>query len=137
MIAQSPIELQVGAHQDLRLSEIERYSDGYGYGSLLSVRSGAFSLHGYRFSFEGLERFLRDLQRLYKSLSGAARLQTSLEDPYIELTGEQLGHVRVHGYIITYMQHREELRFSFMADQTFLPPLISSVEAAVRETQKT
>ena len=119
------------------MPDIERYSDGSGYACALSVRSGVFGLHGYRFFFEGLERFLRELQRLYKSLSGAARLQTTYEDPYIEITGTEHGHVRVHGYIVTYVTDREELRFSFTADQTFLPPLINSVEMVVRETQKT
>ena len=136
-IAQSCIELRVSPDEYIRLSDIERFSDGSGYVCSLSVRSGIFGLHGYRFFFEGLERFLRDLQRLYQSLAGSARLQTTYEDPHIELTGTQFGHVRVHGYIVTYVEHREELRFSFSADQTFLPPFLSSVEAVVRETQKT
>jgi hypothetical protein len=119
------------------MSGLKRFSDGSGYSCSLSARSGVFGLHGYCFYFEDLERFFRDLRQLYHSLSGTARLQFRYEDPYIELTAVQFGHVRVHGYIVTYAPEREEFRFSFTADQTFLPPFIASVETVVRETQKT
>jgi len=84
-----------------------------------------------------LERFLSDLQRLYQSLSGSARLQTTYEEPYFELVGAASGHVRVRGHIVFFSEETHRLDFGFTTDQTFLPPLISSVEAVIAETQKT
>ena len=119
------------------MSGIERFSDGSGYVCSLSVRSGVFGLHGYRFYFDGLDRFLRDLQHLYETLSGTARLQTTYEEPFIEFAAAQSGHIEIQGHIVIYDGRGEQLRFSFTTDQTFLPPFIHSVETTLRETGKT
>ena len=135
VVAESSIELQVSPNEYVCLAEVERFSDGSGFVANLSLRSGAFCLKDYRFFFDGLERFLTDLQQLYQSLSGSARLQTRFEEPYFELSASPRGRVWVHGHIVFSADHR--LDFGFMTDQTFLPPMISSVEAVLAETRKT
>src|ERR1043166_9360583 len=116
------------------MSGVERFSDASGYVCSLSVRSGVFGLHGYRFYFDGLDRFLRDLQRVYDTLSGIARLQTASGEPFIEFAAAPSGHIHVQGHILTYDGRGEQLCFSFTTDQTFLPPFISSVETVLHET---
>jgi hypothetical protein len=135
VVAQSCIELQASPNEYIRLGAVERFSDSSGFAGNLSLRSGAFCLTDYRFFFDGLERFLTDLQQLYQSLSGSARLQTSFEEPYFELSGSPRGRVWVHGHIVSSADHR--LDFGFVTDQTFLPPMINSVKAVLAETRKT
>ena len=117
--------------------DIKRFSDTSGFVCSLYVRSGVFRLDGYQFYFDGLDRFLRELRHLYEKLSGAARLQTAWEDPFIEFSAAQSGHIDVQGHILTYDGRGEQLRFCFTTDQSFLPPFISSVERVLHETQQT
>jgi hypothetical protein len=133
----SAIELRAAPDQFVRLADVERFADGSGFVGHLSVRSDAFCLTDYRFFFDGLDRFLADLQHLYQSLSGSARLQTTYEEPYFELVAAPSGHVRVRGHIVFFSEETHRLDFGFVTDQTFLPPMISSVEAVLAATRKT
>ena len=116
----------------LSLSAIERYSDGSGYASLLSVRSGNYSAE-YKFYFEdqSLEAFVTQLEGMDSLLTGTARLQPLYEPQYIQLACDNSGRVLVSGDLPEHDAHGQRLTFAFQTDQTVLKPLISSLRAVL------
>ncbi|MHB1498853.1 MAG: WapI family immunity protein [Acidimicrobiales bacterium] len=80
-----------------------------------------------------LARFRKQLQDLYRTLEGEARLESIEDWLNIVATGDGLGHVNVVGSAMDEPGMGNELRFRLQLDQTYLPAIIDSlleVEAA-------
>jgi hypothetical protein len=73
------------------------------------------------------ERFHRGLVALYQSLTGTARLG-SCEGFSLELTASRTGSIWVH--VVAFGSHVPgvKVEYEFGFDQTYLPPIIESVE---------
>jgi hypothetical protein len=73
------------------------------------------------------ERFHSELVNLYKSLSGAARLG-SYEHFSLELTASRTGSIWIQ--VVSFGNHCPivKLEYGFRLDQTYLPPIIKSIE---------
>ncbi len=127
------IELIVNADHLFRISEVQRFADNSGFVGRISLRSGAFGLYDHKFHFDELGRFLVEVRRLYDTLVGRAELRGVWERNHLALAADSLGHVSVSGHFEFFDGKRQRLEFGFVTDQTFLPPLIRSLETVCRE----
>ena len=113
------------AHQ-LRLAEIEKFSDGSGYVCRAEVQSGEFSYRGPFFfddtslrpSVEALE-----LACAGSSSQGSATLKGQWETDFILFRWNEFGHVFVEGVLSEQTVPLQRLEFAFRTDQTVLEAL--------------
>ena len=80
--------------------------------------------------------FAQDLRRLSDGLAPPAQLFST--DGYLEitLTRDELGHVDVTGEAWDTPRWGAHLEFSFQIDQTYLPPILSSVESVLEQFRR-
>ncbi len=133
MKTESPIAFAVSNTEFVELSAIERFEDGSGYVSVIRVGSGEFACSGRAFFFGGLPRFLKDLKKAYEELRGHAELRTQYEEEFVRFEFTSRGHVVVTGLLRDYGGLERKLQFGFEADQSFVPPLIASIERVNEE----
>jgi len=74
-----------------------------------------------------LRRFGEEIQRLYRTLEGTARLQPVEANLQLELTGDGKGHIAVAGRAMPEFSHSGHLAFAFELDQTQLPPIAAAL----------
>jgi hypothetical protein len=91
--------------------------------------SGRYPAHFHETDFV---RFARDLAALYSDLSGTAVLSSL--DGYLDLTftGDGLGHITVAGEAWDQPRWGSHLTIELEMDQTYLPALLASLEAVVK-----
>ena len=133
MTAASSIELYLAPEQFFRIEDVERFSDGSGYVGRVSLRSGSFALHSHKFFFDDLDDFLSQARRLYETLSGSASIRHLYERNHFSITATSRGQLCVAGHFEFFDGKSQRLEFSFIADQTFLPPFIRTLEHVCRE----
>jgi len=114
---------------------IEKFNDGSGYASRLTVGSGRFSCSEHPFYFHDLNGFTKRIAQAYEQVLGKARLGDPYEQDFIEIEVFRGGHVSVTGFIRSYAPGLQELRFCFMCDQTFLPDLLRSLKHAAKNLE--
>jgi hypothetical protein len=139
MIANTPIVLRAGPEQFIELSSIERHQDGSDFSSRLNVGSlglGRFTCTGHPFYFDDLAGFTKAVANAYDLVTGKARLAHIFEKDFIEIEVLRGGHVMVTGLVVEYGPPRQELRFAFGCDQTFLPDLLRSLEQVASEFER-
>ncbi|HEY1661480.1 MAG TPA: hypothetical protein VGI03_03610 [Verrucomicrobiae bacterium] len=135
MTTNIPIILRISSEEYLEISEIEKFSGGSGYRSRLSVRSGQFSCSGHPFYFDDLKSFIKNITRAYDKVEGKARLADTHEKDFIEISVQTNGHVSITGFVVQYGPLRQELRFGFECDQTFLPDLLKSLKQIAKDLE--
>lgn len=133
MTATTPITLRVSPKEFVEISGVERFSDGSGYRSCLTVGSGRFGCSGHPFYFDSLPRFTKDVTTAYDRVEGKARLGHTYESDFIEIQVLGGGHVSVVGAVVQHGPPHQELRFAFGCDQTFLPELLRSLSHVAKE----
>jgi hypothetical protein len=109
----------------------ETYSDGHGFRHQVDIISGPFRGAIIASSYAGLEalaEFRLQLQGLYESLKGEAKLPGSYENIRMSVKGDGLGHIEVSGEVAAEMFMAVRLSFRFDLDQTYLPRIIESLE---------
>jgi hypothetical protein len=136
MTANSPIVLRASPQDFVEISNIERFPDGSGYSSRLSVGSGRFSCSGHPFYFDDLDGFRKAVTKAYDRVAGKARLSHNYEKDFIEIEVLPGGHVSVGGFIVQYGPRHQELRFAFGCDQTFLPELLRTSKQVAGELDR-
>jgi hypothetical protein len=136
MIADTSIVLRAGPNQFLELSSVERFDDGSGYASRLSVGSlglGRFTCTGHPFYFSNLDEFAKNIAKAYELVAGKARLAHIFEKDFIEVEVLRGGQVMVTGLVIECGPPQQEMRFAFGCDQTFLPDFLCSLQQVAKE----
>src|SRR6476660_10605930 len=115
----------------LRLSGVERFSDGSGYKCRLEVRSRGFQCdRDFYFDRSSLGQCVESLDQMVAGAVTSATLKGQFEDDCVRLRQNELGHVWVEGEIFDHpCQH---LRFAFRTDQTVLPRLVKGLRAWLR-----
>jgi len=127
------IELQTHlANCALRMSNIERFTDGSGYACTLAVKSGEFSCTR-RFYFD--DRYLANaidaLRTMNQGVPGEATLRGHWDEDEVKLAMNRLGHVVVSGQLFEHSELSQSLKFAFRTDQTVLGPFLHEL-AAIR-----
>lgn len=133
MKLETTIELLNGETPLVRLEAIEVFDDGSGAHGLLTVTSGHFACRSFPFYFDDLERFCRDLPGLYRDLRGKTRLSHTYEHDFVEIEMGGQGHVTIRGEIAESGGQAQRLVFSSVVDQSYLPSMVRSAEAAMKE----
>jgi hypothetical protein len=128
-----PVAFVVSDTEFVELSEIEGFEDGSGFVAIIRVGSGEFSCSGRRFYFDDLPRFLRDLKKSYSEVRGYAELRQRYEEEFIRFEFTSRGHVLITGLLKQYSPLKLSLQFGFEADQSFVPPFIASIQAALSD----
>jgi hypothetical protein len=139
MIADTSIMLRAGSDQFFELSSVERFEDCSGYASRLNVGSlglGRLVCTGHPFYFDNLSSFAKDLATAYGLVAGKARLGHNYEKDFIEIEVLRGGRVSVTGLLVGHGPPRQELRFAFGCDQTFLPELLRSLKQVAEELER-
>jgi hypothetical protein len=96
--------------------------------STIEVAAGAFvgsfeaKLHAGDF-----DRFHERVRALYEALDGVADFDTVEDRLEVRLTGDGRGRIVVEGAARD-LSRRNELKFGFEIDQTYLPTIVRSVE---------
>ena len=138
MMADTNIVFRAGPDQFIELSNVERFEDDSGYAARLSVGSiisGRFTCTGHPFYFDDLAGFTRSLQTAYERVQGKSRLAHAYEKDVIEVEVHSGGHVTVTGFIVEFGPPRQELRFGFDCDQTYLPEFLKSLSKVMMELE--
>ena len=73
-------------------------------------------------------RFRRQLESLYKTLSGSANFDTIERQIQIECLGNDRGGIAINGPVQDRVGDGNELKFRFDVDQTYLPRIISELQ---------
>lgn len=79
-----------------------------------------------------LAQFLKSVQRLYDWLGDEAVLETLEQWLTLRLIGDGRGGILVQGRLVDPMSRGNSLEFELSVDQTYLPPLITQLQAALR-----
>lgn len=95
------------------------------------VMSGGFSASTTMdIDIKDIFAFCDQLQHLYQSLSGEARIQEPFGyQQYILFSGNRTGHIFISGKLHSNGEHSfcQELKFENATDQSFLPQLIGDI----------
>ncbi|MBI3878866.1 MAG: hypothetical protein HY301_02225 [Verrucomicrobia bacterium] len=133
MTAGTPMVLRASPQGFIEISSIEEFADGSGYVSRLSVGSGRFTCSEHPFYFDNLKGFITSLTKAYERVEGRMRLAHAYEKDFVEIEILGTGHVVVSGVVVESDPPRQELRFAFQCDQTFLPELLRSMNQVGKE----
>jgi hypothetical protein len=109
----------------LRLRRVGEANE-LGYPTLIEVRAGPFSGCIRDDTVTGFQRFIRQLEGLYDTLSGTAELN-SYDGFRLSLTGGGRGGIGVSVVAIGEHVPSIKLTFEFGFDQTYLPAIIRAV----------
>jgi hypothetical protein len=114
----------------LEFRDAARSSDGYAYGANLFVQARSFAGNLYvAFETECLEKFIKELEEMDRTLAGSATLKPHYENYSITLKLDRVGHIGVSGELPDYSEGLfQQLLFEFETDQTCLPPFISDLK---------
>lgn len=124
-IVADQIELQTYRDDTwLRLSNVEKFSDGSGFRCDLAVRSGGFTCQ-YPFYFDAdlLADAIDSLRRMITGLPGLATIKGRYEADFLCFELNKLGHLFVPGELHEHGELSQSLKFAFKTDQTVLAPL--------------
>ena len=81
--------------------------------------------------FEG---FLHELRLLSKELRGTATFKTVENQLGFSLTGDGLGHITLHGYLLDRSGFGNRFQFNLSYDQTFLGESIAAIKRLLDAT---
>jgi len=115
----------------VEFSDIKRFADNSGFVAKIRVGAREYSCAGKSFYFHELPSFLTQLKQSFLDLRGCAELRHRYEEEFVRFEFTPRGHVIVSGLLRETPGCR--LQFIFEADQTFVPPFISSVERVLSE----
>ena len=95
----------------------------------ISVHAGAFSASIVATLVTcDFPQFRRQLETLYKTLSGSANFDTIERQLQIECVGNERGGIAINGTVQDRVGDGNVLRFRFDIDQSYLPKLIAELE---------
>jgi hypothetical protein len=99
----------------------------------VAVRMHVWSArYAAQFLEDDFHEFADGLRMLSESPSKPAILFSSDGYPDLTLTRDELGHVDVKGEAWDTPRWGAHLEFAFQIDQTYLPPVIASIESMLR-----
>ena len=87
---------------------------------------------GHQYYFDTLKRFAKEIETISKSLKGSATLRPEYEPEFIRFEAALRGHITVSGEIRESTGCGQCLKFTFQTDQSYLPPLLKSLEAVLK-----
>lgn len=116
----------------LTFGAFRKFPDGSAFTTVIAVRSDwLMAEREFICDVAPLERFLKQLEALDRTLKGTAMLKPEYEHPFIELSGNGQGHIVVRGELIEQGDHDQTVRFCFRTDQTCIRPLIEDLRTAL------
>ncbi len=114
---------------------------GYGPNTILAV-----SVFSYGFSASAnmdvdiiaVSTFCDDLENIYNSLKGEAKIYETYGSQIIHFSGDGLGHICVSGELCSNGMNGfwQELKFENSIDQTYLPDFIKSLNKFAKQFLK-
>ena len=88
------------------------------------------------FEVSDFTRFLPELQRVYKTLSGQAILDSRERQLYFTVAGNGRGGLVVEGYAYSQATYGTKLQFEYALDQTFLVAPLGILHQLTEEWKK-
>ncbi len=138
----NPVKIEIGsaAAERITITVIARshptatdYDDANWIRTSVGVRVAGFGgLFGADLRTEELESLRVQLSALYETLNGEATFETMEECVSLRFTGDGTGHVRVEAELRDKAGSGNLLRCALGLDQTDLPPIIKSLDAAAQ-----
>lgn len=116
----------------LSLPQKTDYWDGNWLTCTAEVAAGAFRGSLNRMlQIEDIGRFHDQVAELYERLAGEAQLCAMEGWFHLHLIGDGRGHIEARGQLCDDPVHGNLLEFRLFIDQTYLPPLMSQLRAAM------
>lgn len=78
-------------------------------------------------------RFKKQLEPVYRNLTGKAEFKTMEDQLYIQIEVDKLGHIQATGYLRGSLYLDNMLSFEIRYDQTLLWHTISEIDEAIFE----
>ena len=128
MISDTPVIVKANPEYFMEISGIEKFDEGSGYRSRLSVSTGRFACSDHPFYFDNLKGFAKNLTHAYDKVEGKVRLGHIYEKDFVEISVLSNGHVTVAGFIVQHGPPHQEMRFAFECDQTYLPEMLAALK---------
>lgn len=112
-----------------RYPETQEYGDGHWVSTEVEVVVGGFRGH-FEASFETRDfaSFCQHLRRMHETVQGVAKFETIEEQLAITLTANSRGQIQIAGSAKDVVGTGNVLTFHFAIDQTYLPPIIASLD---------
>ena len=106
----------------------------YPSNTILSVRvssSGFSAATTMDIDIKAVCDFCNELEIVYNTLKGSAKIQEAYGNQYILFSGDGLGHIMVSGFLDSQGANGfwQELKFENCIDQTFLPQFLRKLTA--------
>ena len=118
--------------KSLLLDNFERYGSN-AFKCRIKVNSFGFSCDR-PFIFDNAKEVLSKLRELNENLTGFVKLEEEYEENNVTISIDKAGHVKIAGFLIDY-ERGQELKFSFITDQTILPKLVKDFEILIDEVK--
>ena len=130
LVVAENIELRTNDNTKVvRLSQVEKFKDGSGYRSNLTVVSSGFSCQRqFFFDDVALGDAVPTLRDMAANLEGECIIKGQWEDDFLQLSVNRMGHVQVSGEIFEHSEFGQRLKFAFRTDQTVLLPLAKGLQ---------
>ncbi|HSZ34977.1 MAG TPA: hypothetical protein VK772_16790 [Puia sp.] len=108
------------------------YWGGYDTLSYVEVQTENYLAKGEIYISTGqIFEFFDQLHKCYKSLSGSAKLVSYEKNLELNIVFDQLGHVKIAGYLRAKMSEENQLIFNLSGDQSYLSETLSSLREIV------
>ncbi len=116
----------------IRTRDADDAWDGNWLTCAIDARAGAFTARmTAHLRAEDFARFRAEADQLYRTLSGRAEFSTMEGWLRVELVGTPLGHLTARCELIDDSGTGNRLAFGLELDQTYLPPLVASLDAII------
>ena len=118
--------------QDQLLELSDFRDDSYVWGFTLRVRSDNFMaiVPMSHYDTSWLKKFVEQLNEMDNTTAGEATLNDE-DGQRLRFKLNQLGHLRVSGYLFKSGETKQELNFEFDADQTCLKPFVAELSKII------
>jgi hypothetical protein len=108
-------------------------NDGW-FSGMVELAVGSFrSCYSADFNSWAFSNFLKQLENMHKSVSGSAVFTSYEGQLELVLECNPQGHIRLQGEAMDFAGTGNKLTFCLGLDQTYVPKIISSLQAALEQ----
>lgn len=128
-------QLHIGTTTDFLRFEIEPEYSGWLRAQVTIQVPGFIGSIVASFESGDFEAFEKKLRVLNETLTGAADFWSRENQVVFSLRGDRLGHIEVTGEAWSKPCYENKLEFEFSIDQTFIPSILSQLDAITHSVQ--
>lgn len=106
---------------------------GYKIFNILAKNEMLTCRHDFWFSYDDIEIFKKDLNKIYVHMTNEVKISDTLSDAFLKFTFvDNFGHIKINGQLGS-SKSEDYAVFSIYSDQTIFPLLIEKMESEIIE----